>query len=213
MGSIDRTRNLNSSGNNSFAIMKAMRRQMKLANGKNTLVIAGSDAAKLQNGELSSTENDQVPKGQKGGMVDIENSNPVQTSLPLLEQKKRLSKAERKRLKSGKGLPEDDILKKEKTKNKKDYRDENFYISFDDSSAKVTNRERHMEAQLLPSASDSINDPKISALKLQESILDIVGDEKEDLVKQQRLMRWDKSKRKYVQTTIGAEVSFQILDQ
>lgn len=63
-----------------------------------------------------------------------------------------------------------------------------------------------MEAQLLPSAGESKNDPKVSALKLQESILDIVGDEQADLVKQHRLMRWDKSKRKYVQTTIGAEV-------
>ena len=63
-----------------------------------------------------------------------------------------------------------------------------------------------MEAQLLPSVGESKHDPKVSALKLQESILDIVGDDQADLVKQHRLMRWDKSKRKYVQTTIGAEV-------
>ena len=47
----------------------------------------------------------------------------------------------------------------------------------------------------------------VSALKLEESMLDIVGDENEDMVKRQRMMRWDKSKRKYVQTTIGSELS------
>ena len=62
-----------------------------------------------------------------------------------------------------------------------------------------------MEGQLLPSAGESINDPKVGALKLQESILDIVGDDQANLVKQHRLMRWDKRNCKYVQTTIGAE--------
>ena len=46
-----------------------------------------------------------------------------------------------------------------------------------------------MEGQLLPSAGESINDPKVGALKLQESILDIVGDDQANLVKQHRLMR------------------------
>ena len=38
-------------------------------------------------------------------------------------------------------------------------------------------------------------------------MLDIVGDENVDLVKRQRMMRWDKSKRKYIQTTVGEELS------
>ena len=38
-------------------------------------------------------------------------------------------------------------------------------------------------------------------------MLDIVGDENADLVKKHRIMRWDKSKRKYVQTTLGSELS------
>lgn len=38
-------------------------------------------------------------------------------------------------------------------------------------------------------------------------MLDIVGDENQDLVRRQRMMRWDKSKRKYIQTTVGEEIS------
>jgi len=46
-----------------------------------------------------------------------------------------------------------------------------------------------------------------SALRLEEAMLDIVGDENMDLVKRHRMMRWDKSKRKYIQTTLGSELS------
>jgi hypothetical protein len=42
---------------------------------------------------------------------------------------------------------------------------------------------------------------------LEEAMMDIVGDENDDIVKKQRMMRWDKSKRKYVQTTVGEELS------
>ena len=38
-------------------------------------------------------------------------------------------------------------------------------------------------------------------------MLDIVGDEQADLAQKQRMMRWDKSKRKYIQTTVGSELS------
>ena len=37
-------------------------------------------------------------------------------------------------------------------------------------------------------------------------MLDLMGDEREDLIKKQRLMRWDRSKRKYIATTVGQEV-------
>jgi hypothetical protein len=36
-------------------------------------------------------------------------------------------------------------------------------------------------------------------------MFDIVGDENDRLVK--RMMRWDKAKHKYVQTTVGSELS------
>ena len=38
-------------------------------------------------------------------------------------------------------------------------------------------------------------------------MLDIVGDENVNLINRQRMMRWDKSKQKYVQTTVGDELS------
>jgi hypothetical protein len=58
-----------------------------------------------------------------------------------------------------------------------------------------------------PSAADT-KSGMASALRLEEAMLDIVGDENADFVKKQRITsRWDKSKRKYVQTTIGMETS------
>jgi hypothetical protein len=57
-----------------------------------------------------------------------------------------------------------------------------------------------------PSAADA-KSGMASALRLEEAMLDIVGDENSDFVKKQRITRWDKSKRKYVQTTIGMETS------
>ena len=37
-------------------------------------------------------------------------------------------------------------------------------------------------------------------------MLDLVGDENEDLIRKQRVMRWDQAKRKYVATTVGDEL-------
>jgi hypothetical protein len=42
---------------------------------------------------------------------------------------------------------------------------------------------------------------------MEEAILDIVGDEQDDFAQKQRMMRWDKARRKYVQTTFGSELS------
>jgi hypothetical protein len=42
---------------------------------------------------------------------------------------------------------------------------------------------------------------------MEDAMLDIVGDEQADLAQKQRMMRWDKAKRKYVQTTVGSELS------
>merc|ERR1711957_165086 len=58
-----------------------------------------------------------------------------------------------------------------------------------------------------PSASSSAKGSAVLAYRIVENMLDIVGDENVDLVKRQRMMRWDKSKRKYIQTTVGEELN------
>ena len=58
-----------------------------------------------------------------------------------------------------------------------------------------------------PSASTTNKGAIGTALRMEEAMMDIVGDENDELVQKQRMMRWDKSKRKYVQTTVGAELS------
>ena len=55
-----------------------------------------------------------------------------------------------------------------------------------------------------PSAADGRNS-KNSALQLEQEMLDIVGDENADMIRKQRVMRWDKSRKKYIQTTLGDE--------
>merc|ERR1719223_1565443 len=61
-GSIDRTRNASTSGSNTLAIMKAMRRQLRLVKSKESMVIAGSDTAKLSNGDFDEGEPSEVNK-------------------------------------------------------------------------------------------------------------------------------------------------------
>lgn len=43
-----------------------------------------------------------------------------------------------------------------------------------------------------PSAASSVRGTVGTALRIKEAMLDIVGDENEELVKKQRMMRWDK---------------------
>ena len=196
-----------------YTAMKQMRRQMKLAHDKGAcLVVAGSAAALALNGELDNDE----------GELDDTNSRRDTTSTPRISsvtneviEKRRLSKAERKRLKK-QGLMTSDQskqnneeigVKKRKDMRGSDFRDHTFYIDNEISQdTEEAERGRHIEAAMQPSAAHA-NDGVASALRLEQAMLDIVGDENADLVKKHRIMRWDKSKRKYVQTTIGAELS------
>mmetsp|Transcript_25700 Transcript_25700/g.31659 ORF Transcript_25700/g.31659 Transcript_25700/m.31659 type:complete len:1036 (+) Transcript_25700:141-3248(+) len=203
--------------NNAFEAMKSMRRQMKLVNNKaEVLVVAGSDAAMIRNGENGeSIEQDTVT--DEDGTINLNDSKSVtlvQEKSVVITEKKRLSKAERKRQKkqqasstTAPSLNTGIIDKKAKNKRGTDFRDQSFYIDNEitEDSAE-THRDRHIEAAMQPSSSNT-NDGIASAFRLEQTMIDIVGDENADLVKNHRITRWDKSKRKYVQTTIGAEVS------
>ena len=77
------------------------------------------------------------------------------------------------------------------------------YISYERT---VDSREAQVEAAMQPSAGSG-RSSKAAALELEQSMLDIMGDENTDMVKKQRIMRWDKSKKKYIATTLGDEAS------
>ena len=201
-----------------YDAMKSMRRQMKLAHDKGvSLVVAGSDAAMAVNGELLGDESsNDAMEGDVKGKIAAE-SGGGEEKLPKIVEKRRLSKAERKRLKKqgNSGIKSSSVSKCEdtsidkKTKNKRgqDFRDQAFYIDNDiTQDSEEAQRGRHIEAAMQPSAANA-NDGVASALRLEQAMLDIVGDENADLVKKHRIMRWDKSKRKYIQTTIGSELS------
>jgi ATP-dependent RNA helicase DDX54/DBP10 len=204
--------------------MKSMRRQMKMARDKgNALVIAGSKSAQMMNGELAdqiehedfADESILAPNDDAPGVCKHINSECTNI---ITEGKRRISKAERKKLKQDPNCKADQSIKmaaapsgaskKAKTKRGDDFRDNLHFIENDftpDSAAAA--RDRQIEAAMQPSASNTNKGSTSLAYRIEESMLDIVGDENIDLVKRHRMMRWDKSKRKYVQTTVGDELS------
>ncbi|KAL3934498.1 MAG: hypothetical protein SGBAC_009796 [Bacillariaceae sp.] len=193
----------------SFALtaMKHMRRQMRMARNKGSaLVIAGTDVAMDRNDEAAAEISELQPTEPATAVKTV----PKKVT-PQMESKRRLSKAERKRLKKNPNAKPQaastHIIKSKKKGITRDFRDPAFFIE----NNAVTNpeeaaRQRQVEAAMQPSAAN-IKGIHGNAMRIEEAMLDIVGDENEQLVQQQRMMRWDKSKRKYMQTTVGAELS------
>ena len=90
-----------------------------------------------------------------------------------------------------------------------DFRDNTYFIENElSANPEEAQRQRQVEAAMQPSAASASMKGVIgNAMRLEEAMLDVVGDESDQLVQKQRMMRWDKSKRKYIQTTVGAELS------
>merc|ERR1719223_413944 len=167
------------------------------------MVVAGCAKAHLINGDLLRTE---TTSTETNDMVCS-----VQNKIP---DKKRISKAERKRLKKKANKVEsfsNHYVEEEKkiVKNMRgaEFRDNAYYINNGiTNSAEEVHRERQKEAALQPSSSMGKGGIG-SSLRLEEALLDIVGDENIDMVRKRKMMRWEKSKGKYVQTTLGTELS------
>lgn len=197
--------------------MKSMRRQMKIARDKGgALVVAGSKSAMVINGELDSAGLDvenQVDDDGGYGNVSTEMATTVPGTSPSvvkIDHKRRLSKAERKVMKKNPNFTPNSSIDTKKAKSKRgaDFRDDlNFIESAASHDTAAAARSRQVEAAMQPSASSNSKGSVALAHRIEENMLDIVGDENVDLVKRQRMMRWDKSKRKYVQTTVGDELS------
>ncbi len=214
--------------------MKNMRRQMKMARHKgSSLVVAGSAVAQELNGDVVVDDQDPVADEMMDVGDDADDDKNVaqqdtgdtsgsSTQPNMVESKRRMSKAERKKRKKNPNYKpsldshDDEVKahdglassKRAKTKRGSDFRDEANFIDnkvIPDTAAAA--RERQMEAAMQPSASNSAKGTLALAHRIEESMLDIVGDENIDLVKRHRMMRWDRSKRKYVQTTVGDELS------
>ena len=188
-----------------FDAMKSMRRQMALAQQKGTsMVVAGSDKALQLNGEMDG------PSAEVDEDMAATSAEPA----PKITEKKRLSKADRKKMKKNSSsdtqVPSSSTVIETRVKDKRgsDFRDKAFYMDTIAADTEEDARSRHIEAAMQPSAANNnVGMGMASALRLEEAMLDIVGDENIDMVKNQRITRWDKNKRKYVQTTIGMETS------
>jgi ATP-dependent RNA helicase DDX54/DBP10 len=205
--------------------MKSMRRQMRFAHNKGeTLVVAGSMNAQVMNGdnidELVNDDEEDLKEYKEMAKlgIDIYTKKNMQgyrlTSLPVDQEpaKRPLSKAERKKLKKGETIDrsteQETQAKKKKEMRGNDFRDESFFIENDyTADTAEAARSRQIEAAMQPSASANMKGSAGMALRLEEAMIDIVGDEQSDLAQKQRMMRWDKTKKKYVQTTVGQELS------
>ena len=222
-GQVDKSRNGGSGKKDTMTIMKNMRREMKVVRNKGSLVVAGGRSAGKLNGDIDDDDSEsdagEVEKGESleedggdsDGMEDDEFGvaapapplpqppQPQHKPPSANEPKRRMSKAERKRAKTGAPAPPSQPLKKKaKTES---YKDSENYIDYERN---FNQRDREMEAAMQPSAADGRNS-KNSALQLEQEMLDIVGDENADMIRKQRVMRWDKSRKKYIQTTLGDE--------
>ncbi len=211
LSQIDKGRTVASSKkmDSSYAMtsMKNMRRQMRMVRDKGaTLVVAGSEVAQ-ENREADENDNAAIAK-------QTTRLEPVKPTKPVIQSKARMSKAERRRLKKNPNASpaatnnNGNQEKRKKNMRGRDFRDDAFFIENDyASNSEEAQRQRRMEAAMQPSAANSVKGITGNAMRLEEAMLDVVGDENEQLVKKQRMMRWDKSKRKYVQTSVGAELS------
>jgi len=202
-----------------LSAMKGMRRQMKMVTDKSAkLIVAGSQEAPLTKVmdpiEDVQGQSDNADFGCNQLSLKVDTWNAGNDEYSVLEQgsKRRISKAVRRKMKKHAGEYHESYsttLDSEKTKLKRgtDFRDKEFYIDHDlskDNDAAL--RSREIEKAMQPSSSTA-KDSFSSAMRLEEAMLDIVGDENVDLVQRHRINRWDKSKRKYVQTTLGSELS------
>jgi ATP-dependent RNA helicase DDX54/DBP10 len=198
VGHVDKGRTMaaNSGAHACMEAIKNMRRQVKIARDKGHLVVAGTEAA-----------SDESEKVLCDG-ADVSHDTVHQES-PELATKRRMSKAERRRLKNdGPAKVEDGAALVDKKSKKRDFRDPNFFMDNDNVSNEAeSDRSRRVEAAMQPSSAHAAKASKNQALRMEEAMLEIVGDENEALIKKQRMMRWDKAKRKYVATTIGSELS------
>jgi ATP-dependent RNA helicase DDX54/DBP10 len=225
---VDKGRTTVSSKKNdsSFALsaMKRMRRQMRMARDKGSaLVVAGSQNALDQNDEgvTTAAQEDHGGDESKGsiperptrvGLIDLIAGDAVNVA----PTRRRLSKAERKHLKKNPNGTMDALTetKKNKSKRETDFRDHAFFIeSTAVNNPEESQRQKQVEAAMQPSAANSIKGVVGNALRIEEAMMDIVGDEREEMVQKHRMMRWDKSKRKYIQTTVGAELSGESLSK
>ena len=219
LSQVDKGRTIASSKKNdsSFALtaMKNMRRQVRMARDKGSaLVVAGSELISEKDDEADNDDQDQgdidEPREddvQHGGLVD---KITIQEPISSIQGKRRLSKADRKRLKKNAGASRSVVssaTNKQKSKGT-DFRDSTFFIENDAvTDPEAAHRRRQVEAAMQPSAANNGKGYSAAAQRLESAMLDIVGDEKEEMVQKQRIMRWHRSKRKYIQTTVGAELS------
>ncbi len=126
------------------------------------------------------------------------------------ENKRYLSKAERKqlkKLKNANGKAADVLLNQIKSKKstdalltsegKKDpFKDEAFYISYEPSTY-------NMEAERLLSLDPNRNDEdETKAIRLEDAILDMTADEQDKMIQQKKLFRWDKKKHRYIRASL-----------
>ena len=168
LGQVDKGRTTNATrktdSSAALAAMKNMRRQMRIARDKgSTLIVAGSANANAINGDVEDESVDVVAESLSDLLASKANDKvllKLDISAPV-EGKRRLSKAERKRLKKNQDQPSHQPMQHQETKKSKnlrgtDFRDEAFFIDdgFTAESSESV-RSRQIEAAMQPSAASN----------------------------------------------------------
>lgn len=190
-----------------FSAMTGMRQQMKIIRDKRTaLVIAGTTVAEKNNDKDHELVNACDDIDCTRALRPDRNSNNNYFFVTQ-ECKRHISKAERKLLKSetNSSLVLNSTSKVTPEKQEKDFRDPNFYIHNGFTAESHCNS--RVEAAMQPSAENTLDEASSNCRRLEDSIMDLFSDDKVELVHRQRMVRWNKSKRDYVQMSLGSDVN------
>jgi len=189
-----------------LSAMTGIRRQMKIIRDKrNALVTAGTPLImeeKCRRQDFCNYFSDLDCTRSKKSSID----NRTNNLFFIRGCKPPISKAERKLLKdkTKSSLILDSTIRFKPKKKDTNFRDPNFYIHNGCTSESFGSS--RVEASMQPSAASALEEVSSNNRRLEDSIMDLVSDDKVELVRRQRIVRWDKSKRKYVQMSQRSDV-------
>jgi DBP10CT (NUC160) domain len=185
--------------------VKGMRRQMKIVRDRGaSLVVAG----KVESVRADVLGDVDVAPSSDRSHVPSHGECTSQGDPGAAITKRKVSRAERRRFKKPLAHHESHDsplhfgIAGTPTKRKRgaDFRDSTCFAAHEASSG-------HQVEMSRQTGSLSYRGGLIGGIRLSEALLDVVDDESDALVRQQRMVRWDRSKRKYVHTTIGSELN------
>uniref|UniRef100_A0A7S3NK48 RNA helicase n=1 Tax=Aureoumbra lagunensis TaxID=44058 RepID=A0A7S3NK48_9STRA len=159
---------------------------------RSRILLKSAQRVHLDELPLEASVHQEISKDDASDLSKSKNTFEVGTAhkddQDILPQKRKLSKAERKRLKRGLDVSTCDKMKAQK---KTRFKDETNYLEYGLDEAHAA----------LSTAKESADTPAVA--RLEAALLELAPDEALDMAKKQRIFQWDSRKRKYIQQTLG----------